>query len=349
MTLESYGYKFLRVNRFNMGGDPVATLSERLAKLVNAVKRSNGNHKVVDRIQNDAAALANGDMKFCRKCQNSRPLKAFFDKTLRSGKGGYGRYCLACKRGQIVRMNERAALFTSAEGVSMKFSPGHDLIREPAARPRIRPPAQCKWVRASPEMLAPMGPDLSSGSGRRPLPILELHKGPRPARASWSMNRRAAVLHEDHPQRALHAARRMQEDLKRYADRLRERGQPPLSVRVGVNSGEVVVRSIQTGDEHTEYTPIGHSISLAARLQTLAAPGSVVIGESVRKFVEGYFQLKALAASRIKGVSESSKTSAGSTSKRRSCCAAKVIDRVVEVVAPTEMVCEFAQMVVEHL
>jgi class 3 adenylate cyclase len=114
----------------------------------------------------------------------------------------------------------------------------------------------------------------------------------------------APVAHEDHPQRALHAARRMQEDLRRYADKLRERGQPPLLVRVRVNSGEVVVRSIQTGDAHTEYTPIGHSISLAARLQTLAAPGSVVIGESVEKFVEGYFQLKALGASRIKGVSE---------------------------------------------
>ena len=114
----------------------------------------------------------------------------------------------------------------------------------------------------------------------------------------------APVAHEDHPQRALHAALRMQEDLKRYADNLRERGQPPLSVRVGVNSGEVVVRSIQTGDAHTEYTPIGHSTSLASRLQTLAAPGSVVIGESVQKFVEGYFQLKALGASRIKGVSE---------------------------------------------
>jgi predicted ATPase len=73
---------------------------------------------------------------------------------------------------------------------------------------------------------------------------------------------------------------------------------------VGINSGEVVVRSIQTGDAHTEYMPIGHSISLAARLQTLAAPGSVVIGESVRKFVEGYFQLKALGASKIKGVNE---------------------------------------------
>ena len=114
----------------------------------------------------------------------------------------------------------------------------------------------------------------------------------------------APIAHEDHPQRALHAARKMQEDLRRYADKLRERGQPPLSVRVGVNSGEVVVRSIQTGDAHTEYTPIGHSVSLASRLQTLAAPGSVVIGESVQEFVEGYFQLKVLGASRIKGISE---------------------------------------------
>jgi len=110
----------------------------------------------------------------------------------------------------------------------------------------------------------------------------------------------APVAQEDHPQRALHAASRVQEELKRYADKFRERGQPPLSVRVGVNSGEVVVRSIQTGDAHTEYTPIGHSISLASRLQTLAAPGSVVIGESVQKLVEGYFLLKPLGATKLK-------------------------------------------------
>ena len=104
----------------------------------------------------------------------------------------------------------------------------------------------------------------------------------------------APIAHEDHPQRALYAALRMQEDIRRYADRLRERGQS-LQVRVGVNTGEVVVRSIKTDDAHTEYTPIGHSTSLASRLQTLATPGSVAIGERVRKFVEGYFALKPLA------------------------------------------------------
>ena len=83
---------------------------------------------------------------------------------------------------------------------------------------------------------------------------------------------------------------------------MRERGQPPLSVRIGINVGEVVVRSIQTGDGQTEYTPIGHSTSLASRLQTLAAPGSTAITEAVRKLVEGYFALKSLGLARIKGV-----------------------------------------------
>src|SRR5262249_24475523 len=51
----------------------------------------------------------------------------------------------------------------------------------------------------------------------------------------------APVAHEDHPQRALHTALRIQGELKRYSDQLRERGQAPLSIRVGVNTGEVVV------------------------------------------------------------------------------------------------------------
>jgi predicted ATPase/class 3 adenylate cyclase len=114
----------------------------------------------------------------------------------------------------------------------------------------------------------------------------------------------APVAHEDHPQRALYAALRMQEDLKRYSDKLRERGEPPISIRMGVNTGEVVLRTIQTGDAHTEYVPIGHSTSLASRLQALAAPGSIAISEIVRKLVEGYFALKPLGPARIKGVSE---------------------------------------------
>ena len=54
----------------------------------------------------------------------------------------------------------------------------------------------------------------------------------------------APLAHEDHPQRAVHSAMRMQDEVRRYADRLRAQGRAPLQIRVGVNTGEVVVRSI---------------------------------------------------------------------------------------------------------
>ena len=75
-------------------------------------------------------------------------------------------------------------------------------------------------------------------------------------------------------------------------------------MRIGVNTGEVVVRSIETGDGQTEYTPIGHATNLASRMQTLAPTGSIAISEQTRKLVEGYFALKPLGPTRIKGVSE---------------------------------------------
>src|SRR5215468_5593436 len=114
----------------------------------------------------------------------------------------------------------------------------------------------------------------------------------------------APVAHEDHPQRALYAALRMQEEVKKYAEKLRAEKGVNLQVRVGVNTGEVVLREIRTGEGQTEYTPIGHSTSLASRLQTLAAPGSTAISEAVRKLVDGYFALKSLGPARIKGVAE---------------------------------------------
>src|SRR5713226_2482171 len=96
----------------------------------------------------------------------------------------------------------------------------------------------------------------------------------------------------------------MQEELKRYAARLRELGNLPLEARVGVNTGEVVVRSIATGAGQPEYTPIGHTTNLASRMQALAPTGSIAISEQTRKFAEGYFQLKALGPTKVKGVSD---------------------------------------------
>jgi predicted ATPase/class 3 adenylate cyclase len=114
----------------------------------------------------------------------------------------------------------------------------------------------------------------------------------------------APIAYEDHPHRALYAALRIQNEMRKYSARLREAGNPPIEVRIGVNTGEVVVRSIRTAEAHTEYTPIGHATSLAARMQTLAPTGSIAITEATRKLTAGYFELKALGPTRVKGVSE---------------------------------------------
>ena len=111
----------------------------------------------------------------------------------------------------------------------------------------------------------------------------------------------APIAHEDHPQRALYAAIRMQEDIRRYNETLLGDGRGPVEIRVGVNTGEVVVRHIQTGEGHTEYMPIGHTANLASRMQTLAATGSIATTENTRRLVEGYFALRARGPSRIKG------------------------------------------------
>jgi hypothetical protein len=114
----------------------------------------------------------------------------------------------------------------------------------------------------------------------------------------------APIACEDHPQRAIFAALRMQEECKRYAETLRRDKGVNLQIRVGINTGEVVVRSIRKDDLRTDYVPIGHSTSLAARMESLAAPGSVVVSEHTYRFAEGYFEFESLGPARVKGVSE---------------------------------------------
>jgi class 3 adenylate cyclase/tetratricopeptide (TPR) repeat protein len=114
----------------------------------------------------------------------------------------------------------------------------------------------------------------------------------------------APVAHEDHPNRALYAALRMQEELRRYSDKLLAEGRAPLEIRVGVNTGEVVVRSLTTGSGKTEYTPIGHTTNLAVRMEAVAATGSIAITEHTRRLVEGYFALNSRGPTRVKGMTE---------------------------------------------
>jgi class 3 adenylate cyclase len=114
----------------------------------------------------------------------------------------------------------------------------------------------------------------------------------------------APVAHEDHPQRALYAALRLQDELRRYSASLRAKGGSPIEARVGANTGEVVVRSIRTGEQHSEYAPVGHTANLASRMQTIAASGSIVISANTSALVEGYFRLRSLGQVTLKGIWE---------------------------------------------
>src|SRR5215472_13316018 len=110
----------------------------------------------------------------------------------------------------------------------------------------------------------------------------------------------APIAHEDAPRRAVHAALGIQRALHDYAATLeRERGLK-LQMRIGINTGTVVVGRIGT-DLHMEYTAIGDTINLASRLQALARPGSVLISDSTWKGVAGFFETLELGELEVKG------------------------------------------------
>jgi predicted ATPase/class 3 adenylate cyclase len=113
----------------------------------------------------------------------------------------------------------------------------------------------------------------------------------------------APLAHEDHAIRACYAALRMQESVKQYADEVRRAEGIRPQIRVGLNSGEVVVRSIGS-DLRMDYTAVGQTTHLAARMEQLAAPGSILLAPETRRLVDLYIQVKALGPLSVKGLSE---------------------------------------------
>jgi hypothetical protein len=94
LILESYGYRFLRINRFNLGKDPVTTLSERLFALTTEVQKSPAS-AAIDSLQAQALGLSSKEMKACTRCKKIKELSDFYDYTLETK---YGRVCNSCKR-----------------------------------------------------------------------------------------------------------------------------------------------------------------------------------------------------------------------------------------------------------
>jgi class 3 adenylate cyclase len=113
----------------------------------------------------------------------------------------------------------------------------------------------------------------------------------------------APIAHEDHAQRACYAALHLTAELRRYADDLRlERGLN-FSVRMGLNSGAVVVGRI--GDDlRMDYTAQGHTVGLAQRMEGLASPDSCYLTAATAALVGGYFALEDLGEFRVKGVTD---------------------------------------------
>jgi class 3 adenylate cyclase/tetratricopeptide (TPR) repeat protein len=113
----------------------------------------------------------------------------------------------------------------------------------------------------------------------------------------------APLAHEDHAVRACYAALGMQESIKRYAEEVRRRDGALVHVRVGLNSGEVVVRSIGS-DLRMDYTAVGQTTHLAARMEQLAMPGSVLIAAATLRLAEGYVEVKPVGPVNVKGLGE---------------------------------------------
>ena len=113
----------------------------------------------------------------------------------------------------------------------------------------------------------------------------------------------APLAHEDHAVRACYAALRMQESVKQYADEVRRSHAAVVKIRVGLNSGEVVVRAIGS-DLHMDYTAVGQTTHLAARMEQIADPGAIVITPDTLALVEGYVEVKSLGPVPVKGLAD---------------------------------------------
>ncbi len=113
----------------------------------------------------------------------------------------------------------------------------------------------------------------------------------------------APLAYEDHAVRACYAALAMQSAIRRYTEQVRGSHGIEVQIRVGLNSGEVVVRAIG-GDLRMDYTAVGQTTHLAARMEQLAPPGGIWLTAQTLNLAEGFIQIKSLGPVPVKGLSE---------------------------------------------
>ena len=108
---------------------------------------------------------------------------------------------------------------------------------------------------------------------------------------------------EDDPEHAVLAGLTMQQSLQRYAAELREHEGIPIELRVGINTGEVIVTRVGDRAQHQEYTAMGEAVAVAARMEQGAAPGTVMVSENTYRLVTNRFEWTPLGEIQVKGIS----------------------------------------------
>ena len=266
-----------------------------------------------------------GDGMTCPRCQQENPAAAHF--CMKCGAGltlacakcntelptGAG-FCFAC--GQPVTAAPGGQRFTSPEA----YTPRHlaeKILTSKSALEGERKQVTVLFadLKGSMELLADRDPE----EARKLLdPVLErmmeaVH------RYEGTVNQvmgdgimalfGAPLAHEDHAVRACYAALRMQEAVKRYSDGVRRTEGIPVRIRVGLNSGEVVVRAIGS-DLHMDYTAVGQTTHLAARMEQLADPGTVLLTPATRA-------ARSISSGSLSVLSSRSPSDAGWSRRRR--------------------------------
>src|SRR5215470_14422714 len=255
----------------------------------------------------------------CPRCQQENPPRARFCMACGSGLSvrcgkcgtelpGEARFCFAC--GQQVELGVSTPRFDSPGDYTPKHL-AERIINSKAALEGERKQVTVLFadLKGSMELLADRDPE----EARQILdPVLELMMEA-VHRYEGTVNQvmgdgimalfGAPLAHEDHAVRACYAALRMQDVAKQYAEGVFRSHGVPIQIRVGLNSGGVVVRAIGS-DLHMDYTAVGQTTHLAARLEQLAAPGTVLLAPATLQLAEGYVQVAAKGPVAVNGLAD---------------------------------------------
>src|SRR5262245_16597340 len=157
----------------------------------------------------------------------------------------------------------------------------------------------------------------------------------------------APIAHEDHAVRACYAGLRMQETVARYAGQIHRSHGPAIEIRVGIDSGEIVIRAIGN-DLHMDYTVVGQTAHLASRMQQMANAGSVLTTAATFQLAEGYVAMKRLGPMEVKGVAGPVQvyevTGAGAARTRLQVAASRGLTRFVGREVELEQLCRVQKL-----